>query len=262
LWISYNNPCSPLSFSPLPAPRSALQAHVLASSYDNWLDYHQYCTWDEAKEAFRLRYREQDSNAQVYIALRTFKQGESEKVQVYYERFKKLMKCFQSDVGEGFKLTYFRACLSDYLQITTSGSIVETLNELKEVAWHYENNCIDASRNKLIVHMKKTEMAPFNKVGISTKIEGLKAASKWYCTLRKKFGHDDVNYFNNPTNPNNWLSKTKAKSIVAVNEVLAHSVGGNVKKHEIGRSRGNAHGGAYPKTTGCHICQSLEHLME
>jgi hypothetical protein len=30
--ISYDNPCSPLSFSPLPAPRSPLQAHVLASS--------------------------------------------------------------------------------------------------------------------------------------------------------------------------------------------------------------------------------------
>jgi hypothetical protein len=29
-WISYDNPCSPLSFSPLPAPCSLLQAHVLA----------------------------------------------------------------------------------------------------------------------------------------------------------------------------------------------------------------------------------------
>jgi hypothetical protein len=30
--ISYNNPCSPLSLSLLPAPRSSLQAHVLATS--------------------------------------------------------------------------------------------------------------------------------------------------------------------------------------------------------------------------------------
>jgi hypothetical protein len=30
--ISYDNPCSPLSFSLLPAPRSPLQAHVLATS--------------------------------------------------------------------------------------------------------------------------------------------------------------------------------------------------------------------------------------
>jgi hypothetical protein len=48
--------------------------------YDDWLDYHQYCTWNEAKEAFKLRYREQDFDEQVYTALRTFKQGESEKV--------------------------------------------------------------------------------------------------------------------------------------------------------------------------------------
>jgi hypothetical protein len=31
-WNSNVNSCSPLSFSPLPAPRSLLQAHVLASS--------------------------------------------------------------------------------------------------------------------------------------------------------------------------------------------------------------------------------------
>jgi hypothetical protein len=32
--IFYDNPCSPLSFSLLPASRSPLQAHVLASSKD------------------------------------------------------------------------------------------------------------------------------------------------------------------------------------------------------------------------------------
>jgi hypothetical protein len=32
--ISYDNPCSPLSLSLLPAPRSPLQAHVLATSLD------------------------------------------------------------------------------------------------------------------------------------------------------------------------------------------------------------------------------------
>jgi hypothetical protein len=46
----------------------------------------------------------------------------------------KLMKCLQSDVGEGFKLTYYRTGLLDYLRITSSGTTVKTLNELKEVA--------------------------------------------------------------------------------------------------------------------------------
>jgi hypothetical protein len=54
-------------------------------------------------------------------------------------------------VGEGFKLTYFRAGLLDYLRITTSNTTVETLNELKEVARRCENNCTDASRRKLIL---------------------------------------------------------------------------------------------------------------
>jgi hypothetical protein len=98
------------------------------------LDYNQYCTWDEAKEAFQLRYWEQDSDEQIYTTLRTFKQRETEKVQDYYEKFLKFMKFLQSNVEEGFKLTYFRADLLDYLRITTSGSTLETLNELKEVA--------------------------------------------------------------------------------------------------------------------------------
>jgi hypothetical protein len=62
---------------------------------------------------------------QVYIALKTFIQGETEKIQDYYERFMKLMKCLQSDVGQDFKLTYFRTGLLDYLRITTSGFTME-----------------------------------------------------------------------------------------------------------------------------------------
>jgi hypothetical protein len=151
--------------------------------YDDWLDYHQYCTWKEAKEAFKLMYREQDCDEQVYTALRTFKQGESEKVQDYYERFMKLMKCLQSDVGEGFKLTYFRTGLLDYLRITTSGNTVETLNELKEVTRRCENNYIDALGRKLILHMKKIETAPSKAVAMSTKVEGSEVANKRFLLL-------------------------------------------------------------------------------
>jgi hypothetical protein len=50
----------------------------------------------------------------------------------------KLMKCLQSNVGKRFKLINFRAGLLDYLRITTNGTTVETLNELKEVARHCE----------------------------------------------------------------------------------------------------------------------------
>jgi hypothetical protein len=48
---------------------------------------------------------------------------------------------------------------------TTWGSPLVALqwklsNELKEVARHCENNCMDASGRKLILHMKKMETAP------------------------------------------------------------------------------------------------------
>jgi hypothetical protein len=48
--------------------------------------------------------------------------------------------------------------------------------------------------------------------------------------LCKKFGHDDAYYFNNLDNSNNRLPKTEAKGMMAVNEVLVHSQGGNAKK--------------------------------
>lgn len=125
--------------------------------FDDWLDHHPYCTWEEAKEAFKLRYREQDSDEQVYMMLQTFKQGEGEKVQDYYERFMKVVKCLQTEVGEGFKLTYFWAGLLDYLKVTTNGSTANTLTELKELARRCETNCIDASGKKLYFQSKKTE---------------------------------------------------------------------------------------------------------
>jgi hypothetical protein len=135
----------------------------------------------------------------------------------------KLMKCLQSDVGEGFKLTYFRAGLLDYFRITTSGTTVETLNELKEVARRCENNCTDALGKKLIFHMKKMETAPSKAMAMFTKMEGLEVVNKRYCTLCRKVGHDDAYCFNNHDNPNNRLSKTEAKGTVAVNEVSIHS---------------------------------------
>jgi hypothetical protein len=65
---------------------------------------------------------------------------------------------------------------------------------------------------------------------MSTKAEISKTTNKQYCTLCKKVGHDDAYCFNNPHNPNNWLSKTEAKDIVTVNEVSVHSQGGNASK--------------------------------
>jgi hypothetical protein len=43
--ISYDNPCSPLSLSLLPAPRSPLQAHVLATSRNKWRQDWKHFQW-------------------------------------------------------------------------------------------------------------------------------------------------------------------------------------------------------------------------
>jgi hypothetical protein len=63
--------------------------------------------------------------------------------------------------------------------------------------------------------MKKMETALSKVVAMSTKAEGSEAATKQYCTLCKKFGHDDSYYFNNPDIPNNWLSKIVAKGTMS-----------------------------------------------
>jgi hypothetical protein len=158
-------------------------------------------------------------------------------------------------------LTYFRAGLLDYLRITTSGTTVETLNEFKEVARSCENNYTDASGRKLILHMKKMETTINKAVVMSTKAEGSEVATKRYCTLCKKVGHDDSYYFNNPDNPNNRLPKTEAKNMVVVNEDSVHSQGGITRKQQVERFGGTTHGETYPRPTRCHIYQAPEHLI-
>jgi hypothetical protein len=50
------------------------------------------------------------------------------------------------------------------------------------------------------------------------------------------------------------LSKSEAKGTTTINEVLAQPIGGNVGELQVGRSRGNAHNGAYSRPIRCHIC--------
>lgn len=52
------------------------------------------------------------------MTLQNIKQGEWEKVQNYYDRFIELVKCLQTQVDEGFKLTYFGAGLLNIKCVT------------------------------------------------------------------------------------------------------------------------------------------------
>jgi hypothetical protein len=85
------------------------------------------------------------------------------------------------------------------------------------------------------------------------KKKSTKDASKKYCILCRKFGHDDAYCFNNIDNPNNQLFKDKSKGMVVVNEVSVHSIGSNARKQQFGRSGSNTHNGDYSKSTSCYI---------
>jgi hypothetical protein len=52
---------------------------------DDNLDMHLSCTWEQFKAAFMKYYREQQTDEQVYAALKTLKQGDNERVEDYYE---------------------------------------------------------------------------------------------------------------------------------------------------------------------------------
>jgi hypothetical protein len=96
---------------------------------DDYLNMHPNCTWKQFKVAFMKRYKEQHIDEQVYVALKTLKQGDNERVEDYYERFMKLM---QTPMGEGFMLSNFWTGLLDYLRVITSMQNIAFLTELKE----------------------------------------------------------------------------------------------------------------------------------
>jgi hypothetical protein len=53
---------------------------------------HPSCTWEQFKAAFKKHYREQQTDEQVYAALKTLKQGNNDGVEDYYEHFMKLIR--------------------------------------------------------------------------------------------------------------------------------------------------------------------------
>jgi hypothetical protein len=56
---------------------------------------HPVCKFEKLESAFCKCYRKEQTYEQVYMALRMIKQGGDEKVEVYYERIRKLTNCLQ-----------------------------------------------------------------------------------------------------------------------------------------------------------------------
>ena len=89
--------------------------------------------------------------------MKSFKHLDKEKVQDYHDRFMTLIKCLQSDLGEGFQITNFRAGLLEYIKITTSIAPVKTLTELVDAALRCEENCTNSSGKPTKIKVKKVE---------------------------------------------------------------------------------------------------------
>ncbi len=85
----------------------------------------------ELGAAFCKQYHTIQNNEHVYMAFRVIKQGNDEKVEVYYEQILKLANCFQQKVDDNLLTTFFRARLVSYLQIATTRMKRNTLFEHK-----------------------------------------------------------------------------------------------------------------------------------
>ncbi len=71
-----------------------------------FMQSHPSCIFLELEVAFYERYYIVQNDEQVYMALRVIKQGNDEKVEVYYERILKLANCLQHKVDDNLLTTF------------------------------------------------------------------------------------------------------------------------------------------------------------
>ena len=231
--------------------------------YENFLENHVYCSWEDVKAAFRRRYRDQTTDEAVYRELKSFKQGDREKVQDYYDRFMTLIKCLQSDPGEGFRITNFRAGLLEYIKITTSVAPVKSLTELVDAALRCEENCTDSSGKPTKIEVKKVETSS-KAVTVTRKEPGQEAPRK-ACGICKKLGHDDANCWYNPANQRGSGAKKEGEEPVCVNEVSTSKPAGTYSYSQgyqrppnprAGSSQQRSYGDQPPC---CFLCGGADH---
>ncbi len=74
---------------------------------ENLMQFHQGYIFLELEVTFCKCYCIVQNNEQVYMALKVIKQGNNEKVEVYYERNLKLANCLQHKVNDNLLTTFF-----------------------------------------------------------------------------------------------------------------------------------------------------------
>ena len=98
--------------------------------HDKFLRATPHSTWPELKAAFCRRYRKEQTDEQIYAAIKHMKQGSNEKVEEFYERFMDLVDNLSSQLGSGFVMTNFRTGLTDSLQYALSSREFTSMTEL------------------------------------------------------------------------------------------------------------------------------------
>jgi hypothetical protein len=101
---------------------------------ENFVQFHLGCTFLELEATFYKCYCSVQNDEQVCKAFRVIKQGNNEKVEVYYEWMFKLANCFQHKVNDNLLTTFFRTRLITYSQIAPIGMKRDTLFDHKEFA--------------------------------------------------------------------------------------------------------------------------------
>jgi hypothetical protein len=73
------------------------------------------------------------------------KQGENEKVEIYYERILKLANCLQHQTNDNLLTTFFQVWFQSYLRIAMAGMKRDTLLEQKVYVITCEESMGDAN---------------------------------------------------------------------------------------------------------------------
>ncbi len=109
--------------------------YVILEWGKKFMQFHSGCTFLELEAAFCKRYRTIQNDDK---AFRVIKQGNDEKVKVYYEWIFKLANYLQHKADDILLTTFFQARLVPYLWIIITGMKQDTLFEHKEYVVAYE----------------------------------------------------------------------------------------------------------------------------
>jgi len=154
-------------------------------------------TWRELRTAFCRRYRKEQTDEQIYAAIKQLKQGPNEKVEEYYEKFMDLVDNLSSPPGSGFVMTNFRTGLTDSLQYALSSHEFGTLQALLTSAVNTQKRCSNTQTRP-----GRVGPSPYNSGGPREE-QPTQHLKKEPCGICGKNNHSIADCYFNASNPRN-----------------------------------------------------------